>query len=357
MVAIWKKDQVKSLKKKFKNSGTIGIVRIEGIPSKQFQQIRKTLRGDVDILIAKRRVVEHSLKKSGHEGLVEYLDGSIGIITSDLDPFQLEKKLDGCRSNAPAKAGSLAPFDIIVPAGDTGLPAGPVIGDLQGAGLKAKIQGGKILLQEESTIVKEGEIIDEKKAAALMRLKIEPMEIGMDLKAVWENGMVYPYEILHIDAQETLDKLASAHQKAFNLAYNAQYFTKDTVLLLMQEAFNNARNLAFNSEVINKETVEYFISKAGAQAAALKSCLPEDLKVEEKPNKEDKPEADTPDSDDKGPDKEDKKEEAGKKEEEKLEEKKEKEKKPEEKPAEEKKEKATEEKTEEKPAETKEKKD
>ncbi|MFC2162958.1 50S ribosomal protein L10 [Candidatus Altiarchaeota archaeon] len=281
MVATWKKDEVKVLSKKIKEASTVGVIRLSGLPSKQLQVMKKTLRGQIDLRAAKRNVIKHSFKKAGITDMDEYLDGSVGLMTSSMNPFQVEKLLEGCKSRAPAKAGWTATEDITVREGDSGLPAGPVIGDLQGAGIKAKIQGGKILIQADSIVVKKGERVDEALATALMRLKIEPVKIKLHLKAAWEDGTIYPYDILHIDEQETLAKLQTAHQSAFNLAYNSRIFTKDTIPLLLQEAFCNARNLAINGEVVNKETVEHFISKADAQARALKSCLPEDLKPAE----------------------------------------------------------------------------
>ncbi|MFH1402851.1 MAG: 50S ribosomal protein L10 [Candidatus Altiarchaeota archaeon] len=291
MVATWKKDLAKEITKGVKAAKTIGVVKIDNIPSKQMQQMRKTLRGKANLVIAKRNVLKQSFSKANLEGLSEYLDGSVGLLSSDLDPFQLEKLVYSCRTNAPAKAGATAPCDIIVPAGDTGLPAGPVIGDIQGAGIKAKIQGGKIIVQQESVVVKEGDPISEEVATALMRLKIQPMNIGLDLKAVWNDNVVYPYEVLHIEEAETISRLQSAHVKAFNLAFNAGLFMPDTVRLFIQEAFCNARNLAINAEVINKDTVDYFIGRADAQAKALKSVLPDDIKPAEEPVKEEaKPE-------------------------------------------------------------------
>jgi large subunit ribosomal protein L10 len=289
MVATWKKEQVKKISKKLKGVNTVGVVSIKGLPSRQLQEMRKTLRGKADLYVVKRKVLEHSFNKVGLNELKEYLQGSVGIITSDLNPFQLEKMVYGCRSTAPAKPGWIASHDIIVPEGDTGLPPGPVIGDLQNAGIKAKIQGGKIIVQSDSVVIKAGESVSRAAATALIRLKIKPVEIGLDLKAVCENGVVYPYEILHIDEAESVARLQTAHARAFNLAYNAGWFTKETVRLLIQDAFSRARNLAFNAEVINKDTVEHFLAKADAQAKALKAVLPEDLKPPAEPKGDGKP--------------------------------------------------------------------
>lgn len=286
MVADWKKDIVSGVGKRIKAHKVVGVVGVSQVPSKQMQSMRKSLKGQVEIIVSRGNLLKRSLAKAGVKGMDDYLKGPSGLVFSDLDPFKLEKLIYSCRVRAPAKPGSIAPYDLVVPEGDTGLPAGPVIGDLQGAGVKAKIQGGKIVVTEDSLVVKEGDPVNEKAAAVLARLGIEPMEIVLKLNAAYEAGMVYPGDILHIDEEETIAKLQSAHLKAFNLAYNARMLTKDTVTLLIQEASANARNLMLNAEIINKETIGIYLGRADAQAKALKAVIPDELKQEAEDKKE-----------------------------------------------------------------------
>jgi large subunit ribosomal protein L10 len=282
MVATWKKDTVGKLAKQIKTHRVFGVVGVSGVPSKQMQAMRKKLKGEADITVSRGKIIKRALDKAGVAGVDGYLQGPSGLIFSDLNPFQLERLIYSCRTKAPAKPGSTAPTDLIVPEGDTGLPAGPVIGDLQAAGVKAKIQGGKIVVTEDSLLVKAGQRVDEKVASVLTRLGVEPMEITLKLAAAYEDGTVYGGDILHIDEAETRAKLQGAHQKAFNLAYNARYFTKDVVELLVAEAAAKTRNLMVNAQIINSETIGMYLAKADAQAKALKSVLPEDLKAEVK---------------------------------------------------------------------------
>ncbi|MBD3388635.1 MAG: 50S ribosomal protein L10 [Candidatus Altiarchaeales archaeon] len=295
MVAPWKKDMVKEAAKRIKSRKVVGVVKISGVPSKQMQDMRKKLKGDADIIVSRSTILKRALEKAGVKGLEEYLKGPSGLILSDLNPFQLEKLLYSNRSKAPAKPGNIAPYDLTVPEGDTGLPAGPVIGDLQGAGVKAKIQGGKIMVTEDSLLVNGGDPVNEKVATVLARLGIEPMEIMLKLNAAHEDGTVYSGDVLHIDEAETLARFQDAHRKAFNLSYHARIFNKHVVEVLLTEAVCNARNLMVNAEIINKDTIELFLGKADAHAKALRSALPPeafDGKKEEAPvdgKKEDAP--------------------------------------------------------------------
>jgi large subunit ribosomal protein L10 len=277
MVATWKKDTVDKIAKDLKSHKVVGVVSIKSIPSKQLQNMKKKLKGQVGIAVARSNLIKRALAKAGVKDMDGYVNGPSGIVFSNLSAFQMEKAIYGCKTKAPAKAGSIAPFDLIVPAGDTGLAAGPVIGDLQGAGVKAKIQGGKITVTEDSLLVKQGQVVNDKVSAVLSRLGVEPMEIILRVNAASEAGMVYPGDVLHIDEEETRAKIADAHRKAFNLAYHTEYFTKDNVPLFIQEAICKTRNLMINAKIVNKETVGIYLARADAAAKSLASVLPPEL--------------------------------------------------------------------------------
>ncbi len=300
MVATWKPEKVKELEKEIKNSPVVGLVNIEGMPSSQFQKIRGKLVDKAEITVTKNKLIERALKKSGKKDLIEYLDGPTALILTKLNPFKLNKILEENKGTASAKKGDKAPYDIIAQKGETPLPAGPVIGELQQAGVKARIDAGKIMINEDSLIAKEGDTISEQAATVMNRLDIKPMEIGLNLRAAWEDGTTYTKDILHIDEQETLGNMKAAYLNAFNLSMNSGIVNKTVITPMLLKAQTNALNLAINQQILNKETIKQFISKANNQMLALSSQIPdavgEELKqktvVEEKPKpvKEEKPE-------------------------------------------------------------------
>lgn len=280
MVATWKTDTVSSLAKRIKTHSVVGVVSITGVPSKQLQSMKKKLKGQADIVVARNNLIVKALEKAGVNGMDGYLKSASGLIMSNMNPFALEKLVYGCKTRSAARPGSTAPFDLIVPAGDTGLPAGPAIGDLQQAGIKAKIQGGKIIVSENSLVVKGGQKVNEKAAAVLAKLGVEPMEIVLRIAAAHEAGMVYDGSILHVDEAETVAKIGNAHRKAFNLAYNSRIYNKDVTIFLIQEAIGKARNLMINGGILNRETVGIYLAKADAVAKSIKSALPAELQAE-----------------------------------------------------------------------------
>lgn len=274
MVATWKKEEVDALTKKIKESKVVGLVGIRGIPSSSFQQMRKSLTGKIDLRVTRNRLIRRAIEKAKANDLEPYIAGETGIVfSSTLNPFQVEKLFSESRTSAPAKSGSISPIDITIPAGDTGLSAGPVIGELQQAGIKAKIESGKIVVTEDSKVVSKDEPISSELATVLTRLGIEPFEIGFDLHACLEDGVVYPSDVLRIDTDEVLGKFSQANQQALNLAFNAQILNKTTMPVLLSQAYSKARTLAIEAKLVNKETIKLLIAEAGAQAASLNATI------------------------------------------------------------------------------------
>lgn len=275
MPAKWKFKEVEALTKLVKESPVIAVASIESLPSKQMQEIRAKLHGQVTIKVVKNRLAKRAFEAAGIKGikeLEENVEGPTALIFSNENPFKLYQMFKSSRVNAPAKAGQKAPMDIIVPAGDTPFKPGPIIGDLQAVGIKAKIQGPIIAVVQASPVIKEGEEFSAQLANVLAQLEVNPMEIGINVRAALEAGMVYGKDVLDIDAEQTLSDLATGYQNALNLAVEIGYPTKESVKLMIIKAANNARNLAIDAEIYNGETVDYFLSKADREAKGLASA-------------------------------------------------------------------------------------
>ena len=274
--AEWKIEEVKELEKFIDQKKVVGIVDIESLPSRQLQEIRKKLRGKADIKVSKSILIKlaiENLKRDDLKKLEEYMDGPAGIIVSNEDPFLLYKFLKKNRSKALAKAGMTAPMDIIVPAGDTDMPAGPVLSELKMAKIDVKLDKGKIVISNDSLVAKKGETITQQAASALAKLGITPVEIGLKITAIVEKGIVYKPDVLDIDEEKFLSDLVGAYRSALNLSVNAGYPNRDSIRIMIQKAYRNARNLAINAEIVSKETVGSILAKATGQANALAEAL------------------------------------------------------------------------------------
>jgi large subunit ribosomal protein L10 len=282
-----KKKTVDKLTKLIKKYSNIGIVDMENLPAKQLQNIKEKLRDRVVLIMAKKRIMRIALEnakndKEGVQELEEHMKGMPAFIMTDQSPFQLFKTLKKNKSNAPAKPGQEAPNDIKVSAGPTPFAPGPIIGELGKFGIKTKIENNKINITEEKVVVKEGEEIGEKLAGILTRLDIKPIEVGLNLIAVYEKGEILTKDILDIDEEEYINNLKMAHSEAFKLAGEIAYPIKGIIEMLISKARNNARTLAMEQEIINEETRDVLVKKAESDAGKLKQKVPEEVKASDK---------------------------------------------------------------------------
>ena len=271
----WKKEKVEEIAAKIKAVPVVGILDLRGVPSKQLLQIKQSLREEAEILMSKKRLMQRALKSGGLDSLNPYLEGQPAFIFSNTNPFKLSMKLQESRTSTPAKAGDKMPKDITVPAGETPFAPGPIVGELGIVGIKAAIEGGKVVIKEDGMLAKEGDVINDKTAGIMAKLGIEPMEIGLKLVAAHENGLVFTSDVLSISTEETLEKLSTAASSAFNLAFNIGYPTKDNIKLFISEAFRKAKGLALEVGYMCSATVKELLGTASAEADALKAKLPE----------------------------------------------------------------------------------
>jgi large subunit ribosomal protein L10 len=288
-----KKKTVNEFQKLVDSYPVIGLVDMENLPAPQLQKMRLQLRDTAVIKMTKARlmkiVFENSKeKKKGIEDLNGYLRGMPALIFTKHDPFKLAKILKKSRSNAPAKAGQTAPKDIVVTAGPTSFSPGPIISELASAGIKTAIENGKIAIKQDSVVVKEGEIVNPQMAGILSRLGVEPMEIGLNLVAVYDNGTIFKRDVLEIDEDEFMNKIKQAYSSSITVALELSFLTDATTEIMIAKAFNNAKAVALAQNIITDETKEQIIAKANNEMLALKSKLniPDVLKQEKKPENE-----------------------------------------------------------------------
>ncbi|MGM5480224.1 MAG: 50S ribosomal protein L10 [Nanobdellota archaeon] len=257
----------------------VGTVNMENLPAKELSTMREKLRDSVVIKMTKQRLLNVALEKSKKEGvsnLKEKMKGMPAMIFTNSSPFTLFKILKKNKSTTAIKAGQIAPNDIVVPAGPTGFAPGPVIGELGQLGIKAGIDGGKVAIKQDTVVAKEGDEVSADLAGILSRLGIEPMEIGLDLVAVCENGDIITKEILDVDEEQYIADIQACSAQAFNLSVNAGIPTADTIETLLSKAVTEGKNLALNENILTDETAGDTLLKVHGQMLSLASQLSSD---------------------------------------------------------------------------------
>lgn len=274
MVSEKKKQTVKEVEKEIDSHTVVGIVNFFKLPARQLDQIKLKLKDKAKIKMVKKNLIKLVLEKSKKPGIKElenFISGQPAFIFTNSNPFDLAKVISASKSKVAAKEGDVASSDILVTAGPTGLMAGPAIGELQRAKIPAAVEEGKIVVKQDTVVVKEGEAVTNIAADVLGKLGVEPMDIGLDLVAVLDDKTIYKKDILFIPAEKYMEDLEQAHLKAFNLSVNINYFTPENIVIFLSKASQEADSLVMSAGVITKDTIKPLLAKAHSEAEALKN--------------------------------------------------------------------------------------
>lgn len=274
-ILVEKSKEVDEIKQLLKKHDVIALASLHKVRAAQLQAIRKKLRDRAYLRTIKNTLIKRAIKdvpeKPNIEKLEDHLVGSTIFLFTGVNPFKLTLLLERSKVTTTAKAGDIAAFDVVVPAGNTGQPPGPIISQLGAVGLKTRIESGSVWISQDTTVAKEGEAISERLAPVLSKLGIKPVETGLSLKAVYEEGLIIAGDQLHIDVEETKLSIEEAHQSALTLALNSVYISPVTIELLLKQANRDAFNLSITENILTKETTPDVLRKAHGQMLNLKS--------------------------------------------------------------------------------------
>lgn len=276
-VAKYKKDSVKEFFSLMKEYPVVGVINMQNLPAAQLAKLRGSLRGKAIIFMGKKRLMNIAFKDAEQlkKGIIVLQKEFPGIMPALLftkeNPFSIYKILQKSKSEAPAKPGQISPKDIVIQPGPTPFAPGPVIGELGAVGIKAGIEAGKVVIKQEKVVVRKGEKISDKVCSIITRLGIKPMEIGLDLVAVYENGTVFSKDVLSIDEAEFLGKIKNAATSAINLSVFAAYPCKDNIKLLIGKTARDSRAISISQGIVTKETIKDLLARADRECVALQA--------------------------------------------------------------------------------------
>lgn len=273
-------DRIRALADKY---SIIGIIDVSSLPAPQFQRIRASIKKSAEVLIVKKNLIslvldELESKFPGISDLSENLTGIVGIIFTNDNPFTLFKFIQKNKSAAPAKAGQIAPTNIVVPAGPTSFAPGPIIGELGALKIKAGINAGKVEIKEDAIVAKEGDVISPNLAAILSRLGIEPMEVGLNIKGIYEAGTIYKRSVLDVDEKAILNNLKTFAQDCFKLSIGIEYYAAENIDYFLGEGGRDSLALGVGIAYPAAQTIARLLGKAQSQMVGLATNLPEEVR-------------------------------------------------------------------------------
>jgi large subunit ribosomal protein L10 len=266
--------ELQELPKKY---NVVALSKMNKVRATQLMTLRKKFHDQINIKIIKNKVAQRAFEKvsniPGIEDLSKELEGQCALMFTDLSPFKLNLIFSENKVFLPAKGGDIAPKDITIPAGNTGIPPGPVLSEFKEAKVQTKIDQGSIAVTKDTIVAKSGDVISQKLASLMSKLDIKPIEAGVLVNYAISEGLQFREKDLTLDVKEYVKELEISYSSALNLAIELNYFAPETISSILSLAYQKSLNVALKAGYVSKDTAEIILYNAQANAHGLSEAL------------------------------------------------------------------------------------
>jgi len=250
------------------------LVDADNVGSRQIMDIRRDLRGRATILFGKNTLIRTGLKhriakpESGDEDfakrkdkwfpmeelkeLIPLIKKNVGLIFCKGSLSDIQKVVEECKVPAEAKAGSLAPVDVTIPAGPTGMDPSQTA-FFQALGISTKIVKSQIEIVTDVHVIEKGKKVGSSEAVLLKKLNIRPFTYGFKIVNVYDNGSVYSSDALKISDDEIAQKFAMGLRNIAAISIGAGYPTAAALPYAFSSGFRNLVSIAAEAGYSFKE--------------------------------------------------------------------------------------------------------
>eukprot|EP00744_Colponema_vietnamica_P014250 GILI01019953.1.p2 GENE.GILI01019953.1~~GILI01019953.1.p2 ORF type:complete len:336 (-),score=128.78 GILI01019953.1:79-1032(-) len=236
------------------------LCNADNVGSSQMATIRVALRGKAEILMGKktmiRKVVRNlAVSNPKLEKLLPHLVGNRGLVLTKEDPSDVRAVLNKTTVGAPAKAGSIAPVDVIVPPGLTGMEPNHT-SFFQALSIPTKISKGQIEILTPQHLVSKGAKVTQSQAVLLQKLKINPFSYGLNVEVVYDDGTVYGAEVLDLTPADVVAKFVSASRDIAAISLQIGYPTLVSAPHSIINAFKNILHISIATDYTIKQAAQ-----------------------------------------------------------------------------------------------------
>lgn len=278
---------------------SIFIVNVDNVGSNQMHQIRHILRRKAVVLMGKNTMVRRALKgliaeNPQYEKLLPHVKGNVGFVFTNGDLKETRDVILSNRVKAPAKAGAIAPIDVFVPAGNTGMEPGKT-SFFQALGVPTKIARGTIEIINQVHLVKKETKVGASEATLLNMLNISPFTYGMTVTQIFDNGTTFHPSVLDIEDDALINDLLFGIRKIAALSLQLNYPTLASIPHSLINGFKNLLAISVATEYTfpASEKIKAYLADPSAFAAAAPAAAAADETKESAPVKEEEPDEET----------------------------------------------------------------
>jgi len=215
-------------------------------------EIRIALRGEGVVLMGKNTMVRRGLKgflndMPDVEKLLPYVKGNVGFVFTNADLKDTREKIISNRVAAPARPGALAPGDVWIPAGNTGMEPGKT-SFFQALGVPTKIARGTIEITSDLKIVEAGTKVGASEATLLNMLNISPFTYGMGISQIYDDGQTFAPDVLDIEESQLLKAFSSAITTIATISLATGYPTLPSVMHSVVNSYKKILAIAVETD-------------------------------------------------------------------------------------------------------------
>ncbi|KAI9794488.1 MAG: ribosomal protein P0 (A0) (L10E) [Candelina submexicana] len=283
-------EKLKALLEEYRS---IFIVTVDNVSSQQMHEIRQSLRGEGIVLMGKNTMVRRAIKGfvsdfPEYDRLLPHVKGNVGFIFTNGDLKETRTKILANKVAAPARAGAVAPLDVYVPAGNTGMEPGKT-SFFQALGVPTKIARGTIEIVSDLKLVEATHKVGASEATLLNMLNISPFTYGMGISQVYDQGQCFAPSVLDIEEKQLFDALASAIKTIATVSLAVNYPTLPSVMHSVVNGYKKLLAVAVSTEYEWPEIKELKDRIANPEAYASAAPQAESEKKDEGAKPEEKP--------------------------------------------------------------------
>jgi len=290
-------DKLKTLLETYKS---IFIVTVDNVASQQMHEIRISLRGEGVVLMGKNTMVRRAIKgfiqdgsMSDIERILPYVKGNVGFVFTNSDLKDIREKILQNRVASPARAGAVAPLDVYVPAGNTGMEPGKT-SFFQALGVPTKIARGTIEITTDLKLVAAGTKVGASEATLLNMLNISPFTYGMGISMIYDEGQVFASDVLDIEESQLLKAFSTAVNTIATISLAINFPTLPSVIHSVVNSYKKVLSVAVETDyewegieelkdrIANPDKYAGSAPAGGAAAASTTEAPKEAEKEEEK---------------------------------------------------------------------------
>ncbi|KAH8768443.1 60S acidic ribosomal protein P0 [Hyaloscypha sp. PMI_1271] len=296
-------DKLKGLLEEYTS---IFIVTVDNVSSQQMHEIRQALRGEGVVLMGKNTMVRRAIKgfiseEPAYERLLPFVKGNVGFVFTNADLKTIRDKILANKVAAPARAGAVAPADVFVPAGNTGMEPGKT-SFFQALGVPTKIARGTIEITADLKLVEAGSKVGASEATLLNMLNISPFTYGMGISQVYDQGNTFPPNVLDIEEAQLLKSFSSAITTIACISLAANFPTLPSVMHSVVNGYKKVLAVAVETEYSWPEIEELKdrIANPDAYASAGPAVTSTETAKDDAPAEEEKADSEAEESGDEG---------------------------------------------------------